>query len=127
MQTFDMALYDLYMEGKVSMDEALRNADSANNLRLKINLSEKDGRKPQASSTPPPQAQSKLAETTEQAKSVTGGEPPTIKEDLKKFRQQTLNTVAKKHEAEQQAKPTISGLSLQMMDDDEDEAGNSFG
>lgn len=40
MQTFDMALFDLYKEGKISMEEALINADSANNLRLRINLSE---------------------------------------------------------------------------------------
>jgi len=36
MQTFDSALFKLYRDGRVSLDEALRNADSANNLRLKI-------------------------------------------------------------------------------------------
>ena len=36
MQTFDTALFRLYRDGKISLDEALRNADSANNLRLKI-------------------------------------------------------------------------------------------
>ena len=41
MQTFDMALYDLYNTGKISFDEALKNADGANNLRLKIELAEK--------------------------------------------------------------------------------------
>jgi twitching motility protein PilU len=40
MQTFDMALLKLYREGRISLDEALHNADSPNNLRLKINLSE---------------------------------------------------------------------------------------
>ncbi|MCB0352944.1 MAG: PilT/PilU family type 4a pilus ATPase [Bdellovibrionales bacterium] len=40
MQTFDQALYDLYKADKISMDEALKNADSANNLRLRIKLSE---------------------------------------------------------------------------------------
>lgn len=38
MQTFDMHLYDLYKEGKITLDEALKNADSANNLRLRIKL-----------------------------------------------------------------------------------------
>ncbi len=38
MQTFDTALYKLYISGKVSLNEALKNADSANNLRLKIKL-----------------------------------------------------------------------------------------
>jgi twitching motility protein PilU len=39
MQTFDMALYELCASGKVSEQEALKNADSANNLRLKLKLS----------------------------------------------------------------------------------------
>ncbi len=38
MQSFDQALYDLYKAGKIELKEALRNADSPNNLRLKINL-----------------------------------------------------------------------------------------
>jgi twitching motility protein PilU len=40
MQTFDGALFELYKQGKISLEEALRNADSQNNLRLKISLSE---------------------------------------------------------------------------------------
>ena len=40
MQTFDQALFALYKEGQISLEEALRNADSQNNLRLKISLSE---------------------------------------------------------------------------------------
>ncbi len=39
MQTFDSALFRIYMEGRISLEEALRNADSPNNLRLRINLS----------------------------------------------------------------------------------------
>jgi len=38
MQTFDQALFDLYQVGKISYDEALRNADSSNELRLAIKL-----------------------------------------------------------------------------------------
>lgn len=38
MQTFDQALFDLYNEGAISYDEALRNADSTNELRLQIKL-----------------------------------------------------------------------------------------
>jgi twitching motility protein PilU len=37
-QTFDQALFMLYKDGKISLDQALINADSANNLRLKIKL-----------------------------------------------------------------------------------------
>ena len=40
MQTFDQAIFELYKQGLVPLDEALRNADSQNNLRLKISLSE---------------------------------------------------------------------------------------
>jgi twitching motility protein PilU len=35
-QTFDMALLDLVREGRIRADEALKNADSPNNLRLKL-------------------------------------------------------------------------------------------
>ncbi|MDT8404712.1 PilT/PilU family type 4a pilus ATPase [Sulfuriflexus sp.] len=40
MQTFDLALYELFKAGRISEEEAIRNADSANNLRLKINLAD---------------------------------------------------------------------------------------
>ena len=40
MQTFDGALYRLCKDGRIDLDEAMRNADSPNNLRLRINLSE---------------------------------------------------------------------------------------
>jgi twitching motility protein PilU len=38
MQTFDQALFDLYEAGLISYEDALRNADSLNDLRLKIKL-----------------------------------------------------------------------------------------
>ena len=38
MQTFDQALFDLYNYGEISYEEALRNADSLNELRLQIKL-----------------------------------------------------------------------------------------
>ena len=37
-QTFDQALFALYRDGIINLDQALINADSANNLRLKIKL-----------------------------------------------------------------------------------------
>jgi twitching motility protein PilU len=37
-QTFDQALFALYRDGVINLDQALINADSANNLRLKIKL-----------------------------------------------------------------------------------------
>jgi twitching motility protein PilU len=38
MQTFDQSLFDLYESGMISYEDALRNADSLNDLRLKIKL-----------------------------------------------------------------------------------------
>ena len=38
MRTFDWSLFELYNEGAISYDEALRNADSQNELRLNIKL-----------------------------------------------------------------------------------------
>ncbi|MBK9428178.1 MAG: PilT/PilU family type 4a pilus ATPase [Gammaproteobacteria bacterium] len=43
MRTFDSALYQLYKDGKISLQEALQNADSVNNLRLKIQLDAPEG------------------------------------------------------------------------------------
>ena len=43
MCTFDAALFDLYDEGAICFEEAIRNADSANELRLNIKLKSKRG------------------------------------------------------------------------------------
>ena len=47
MQTFDQALEDLYSQGKISYEEALRNADSVNDLRLSIKLKGNGGKETQ--------------------------------------------------------------------------------
>jgi twitching motility protein PilU len=44
MQTFDQALFDLHESGAISYEEALRNADSVNDIRLKIKLEGKDAK-----------------------------------------------------------------------------------
>ncbi len=41
MQTFDQALFDLFEAGQISYEDALKNADSVNDLRLKIKLESK--------------------------------------------------------------------------------------
>jgi twitching motility protein PilU len=41
MQTFDQALFDLYEADKITYEDALRNADSVNDLRLNIKLHSK--------------------------------------------------------------------------------------
>lgn len=44
MQTFDQALLELYQSGKIDYEEALRNADSQNELRLQIKLASGEDR-----------------------------------------------------------------------------------
>jgi len=42
MQTFDSHIYKLYKEGVISYEEAIKNADSASNLQVRMNLEESD-------------------------------------------------------------------------------------
>ncbi|MDR2991833.1 MAG: PilT/PilU family type 4a pilus ATPase [Burkholderiaceae bacterium] len=46
MQTFDQHLYALFEDGLIGYEDALRNADSANDLRLNIKLNSKRARQP---------------------------------------------------------------------------------
>ncbi len=46
MQTFDQALYDLYEKHLITYEDALRNADSVNDLRLQIKLNSQRSRSP---------------------------------------------------------------------------------
>jgi twitching motility protein PilU len=50
MQTFDQALFDLYEANQVSYEDALRNADSVNDLRLQIKLHSQRARNPDLAS-----------------------------------------------------------------------------
>ena len=85
MQTFDTALYKLYKEGKISLDEALKNADSKNNLRLRISLEESPASNSASAkpSSPKPanenqakQPNSPVSKTTESANTGTKPTPP---------------------------------------------------
>ncbi|MEE9286924.1 MAG: PilT/PilU family type 4a pilus ATPase [Gammaproteobacteria bacterium] len=44
MMTFDQALFDLYEDDKITYEDALRNADSINELRLRIKLEGKEAK-----------------------------------------------------------------------------------
>src|ERR1700729_2891097 len=46
MKTFDQALFDLYEQNAISYEDALRNADSKNELRLRVKLESKRENKP---------------------------------------------------------------------------------
>ncbi|AAY37940.1 MULTISPECIES: PilT/PilU family type 4a pilus ATPase [Pseudomonas] len=52
MQTFDSALFNLAVEGAISEEEALKNADSQNNVRLRLKLHSEGGAG--SLTTPPP-------------------------------------------------------------------------
>ena len=96
MQTFDMALYNLYKEGKITLEEALRNADSKNNLRLRINLDEN----PSAKKMEDDRSQSSGKQTPDQKVAV-----PTQK---------------KADNESQDSAGSTQGLSLVSLEDDED-------
>lgn len=71
MQSFDQHLFQLFQEGKISLEEALRNADSANNLRLRVKLAENPSLEEKSSafsatkenSAPKPATEAKPGET----------------------------------------------------------------
>jgi twitching motility protein PilU len=44
MQTFDQALFDAYESNQITYEDALRNADSVNDLRLQIKLNSQRGK-----------------------------------------------------------------------------------
>ena len=51
MVTFDQAMFQLWQDGKISEVEALRNADSPNNLRLKMKMASLEGSKEDGSAS----------------------------------------------------------------------------
>ena len=77
MQTFDTALYKLYTSGKISQEEALKNADSKNNLALKIRLSG-DKNKSVDKQDPKPEDDKQAAskQTAQSARSNPTQKPP---------------------------------------------------
>jgi len=96
MQTFDMALFKLYKQGKITLEEALKNADSKNNLRLRVTLDDN------------PAAKAKAAEA---AAAAAGTAKPKVGESS-----------AKVAEAAAPAPKPTAGLSLTPMEEDGDEA-----
>ncbi|WP_010490044.1 PilT/PilU family type 4a pilus ATPase [Pseudomonas sp. S9] len=70
MQTFDQALIDLVNQGAIDEEEAVKNADSANNVRLKLKLYRETPAAPAAPAATPaaaPVAQAKPAPTADAA------------------------------------------------------------
>lgn len=46
MQTFDQSLFDLYEADEISYEDAVKNADSMNDIRLRIKLESKKAKNP---------------------------------------------------------------------------------
>ena len=118
MKSFDQALYQLYKEGKISMEEALRNADSANNIRLKITLDEKkrggEAIKPKTASEEMVRSQNEQAEKNLLAQV---GSTKNVKDDLRKLKELSRQKV--EHQPAPQAAPTVAknSFSLQPLDE----------
>jgi hypothetical protein len=73
MKTFDWSLFELYNEGAISYEEALRNSDSANELRLNIKLN--GTRQPDESALAVPPAPEPAADAPSGAASEAGSSP----------------------------------------------------
>ncbi|WP_339488428.1 PilT/PilU family type 4a pilus ATPase [Pseudomonas sp. EL_65y_Pfl2_R95] len=67
MQTFDQALIDLVNQGAIDEEEAVKNADSANNVRLKLKLYRETPPAPAPSPAVAPVAQAKPAPVADAA------------------------------------------------------------
>jgi len=112
MKSFDQALLELYQQGKISLEETLRNADSANNLRLKITLSEKEGKKPAT----PPQVAKPASEPRREIPRA-----PSVKNDLRKLREQAQQSIKVEPQKPKVQAAANSGFSLKPLDDEEAE------
>lgn len=64
MQTFDGALFKLYEAGRVTFEDAIANADSPNNLRLRIKLAQGEGVSAEPESTAAAKPASSIGELT---------------------------------------------------------------
>ncbi len=80
MRTFDGALFDLYDEGHIAYEEAIRNSDSANELRLNIKLKSKRG-EPVSTNT---MGFSMQEDTPKPAEAADGAEKKDEKKEEKK-------------------------------------------
>ena len=99
MRTFDQALMQLCVDGRISMEEALRNADSANNLRLQITLHEKAGGAPVSHKIDPvsPEADQEAIEKPQQEQN--GAKPSdSVKEELRRLKRQAMGKPVEKKE-----------------------------
>ena len=91
-------MFKLYKSGQITLDEALKNADSKNNLRLRVTL---DGKKPQE----------KGKEETSQAAPPKAAPPPRAK----------FNVEGEKPAKEEAPAESTERLSLLSLEEEEEE------
>ena len=136
MKTFDGALYDLVVQKKIAMEEAIKFADSANNLRLRLKLSGDIEVEEEESPTellirgqaPAPEAEDEQ-ESEEQnsmesllAQGVPGAEPVETEEQAAAEEPLPDNvTPLPTADDTPQAPPSTAGLSLTMEAEPEEE------
>jgi len=77
MKTFDSALYELVMEGKITEEEAMKNADSANNLRLRLKLTNKGDKEEEDPAELMLRGQVPAATESDEAEELETAEQPT--------------------------------------------------
>lgn len=116
MRSFDQALMRLCVEGKISMEEALRNADSANNLRLQITLHEKAGGTPVISQSAPSEETKMVSEKSDGPEQQGAKSSASVKEELKRLKRQAMGDTSEKTESRPQPS---SDFTLQPLSGDE--------
>ena len=108
MQTFDTALYRLYESGQITEEEELKNADSKNNLALKIRLTKDKGGKASE-----PSSDISIEPKEEPKNEAVKNETPKTVQPTRTAPPATPST---------KPQPTNSpGLSLEPMDDKDDQ------
>jgi twitching motility protein PilU len=133
MQTFDTALYKLYESGQITQEEALKNADSKNNLALKIRLSkdknaddDSPAEQPAEASQQQTQAAAVAAENTQTEQVRTANDAAS--DDLIKLSPKPIEP--EKPAPAKAESPLSSGLELSLepmqsaSDDEDDFAGH---
>ncbi len=112
MQTFDMALFNLWVEGKISDEEALKNADSKNNLALKMRLHK---------GTPGEESGTTFSMEAQEGEEEEPPQAPPPKPAAPAAKPAPQQAQAKPAAPAQEKKVDFSNLSLTPMDDDKDE------
>ncbi|MBA3024563.1 MAG: PilT/PilU family type 4a pilus ATPase [Gammaproteobacteria bacterium] len=120
MRTFDWSLFELYNDGHISYEEAIRNADSANELRLNIKLKSQRGEPGDASSVVLSMQEHKSEEELEEErkKELAAQEEKKRQFEADKLLRQQQEKQAQAAAEAEKSKPAISLDKLELKLDD---------